>query len=136
MSVEHNKKVAQRLVENLGTGGDVSSFHHLREDATWTVMADPASFPVSGSMTKTEFIAHMDRFHQSLPNGIRITITGTTAEDDRVAIEANSEALLPNGNTLQQVYHFLFEFEGDGIVAVREYIDTAHALNVFNGTVE
>lgn len=96
-------------------------------------MAHRDSFPVAGDLSKAEFIEHMNRFHSSIPHGIQITVGGFTAEGDRVAVEAKSRAVLANGNTLEQVYHFLFEIKDGRVVAVREYIDTAHALAAFNG---
>ncbi len=66
-------------------------------------------------MTKAEFADHMNRFRDSIPGGISVNVTGVTAEGDRVAVEAESIATMPNGRTLNQVYHFLFEFE-DGKV--------------------
>lgn len=54
----------------------------------------------------------------------RQQILGTTSEGDRVAMEATGEALLTNGRTYANRYHFLFEFEGELITAWREYCDT------------
>jgi ketosteroid isomerase-like protein len=132
LSIEGNKKIAGRLVRGLANPEYCLLDSILHEDAVWTVMADPDSFPVTGPLPKDEFIQHMGRFHRLAPNGIEIAITGMTAEDNRVAVEAISHAVLTNGRTLNQVYHFLFEIEGDLVVNAREYIDTAHGVAVFS----
>ena len=131
MDLEENKRVARQLVEGLGVGDGAQAFDKLHEDAVWTVMADPAAFPVFGSMSKASFASHIRAFLGALPTGIQVTVTGITAEGNRVAVEAKSVAALPNGNVLNQVYHFLFEFRDNLVVAAREYIDTAHAVAQF-----
>jgi ketosteroid isomerase-like protein len=130
MGIERNKRIARELVQGLGSDHGDTAFDLLHEGASWTVMAHPESFPVSGDMAKAEFVEHIKRFHQALPSGIQITVTGVTAEGDRVAVEAESTASLPNGRILNQFYHFLFEIEGDKVRRAREYIDTAHGVAV------
>lgn len=131
MNMEENKRVARQLVEGLGAGDGAQAFDQLHEDAVWTVMADPVVFPVLGSMSKTSFASHIRAFLGALPTGIQVTVTGITAEGNRVAVEAKSVAALPNGKVLNQVYHFLFEFRDNLVIAAREYIDTAHAVAQF-----
>ncbi|MDQ0775380.1 ketosteroid isomerase-like protein [Streptomyces aurantiacus] len=134
MSIERNKEIAHRMVEGFSADGDINeTFALLREDAVWTVMADPASVPHAGGMPKGQFVEHITNFRGSTPDGLRMVVTGVTAEGDRVAVEAESTGLLSNGNTLNQVYHFLFEIKDDKVTAVREYIDTAHAVAAFRG---
>ncbi|KKC26661.1 nuclear transport factor 2 family protein [Sphingomonas sp. SRS2] len=133
MTIEQNKRTARRLVESLGNNGDTDAFDLLDTELVWTVMADSGSFPVAGDMSKSQFIDHFEGFRNALPEGINVVVTGMTAEGNRVAVEAESTAVLANGNRLNQVYHFLIEIEGSSITRVREYIDTAHAVRVFGG---
>ncbi|MFI0576885.1 nuclear transport factor 2 family protein [Streptomyces tendae] len=134
ISIERNKEIAQRLVKGFSADGDINAaLALLREDAVWTVMGHPESFRLSGGMPKEQFIKHITDFRGSTPDGLRMIVTGVTAEGDRVAVEAESTGTLSNGNVLNQVYHFLFEIKNDKIVAAREYIDTAHAMAVFRG---
>ncbi|MEV0361362.1 nuclear transport factor 2 family protein [Nocardia fusca] len=133
MSVEQNKRIACELVQGLDSDHGDAVFDLLHETASWTVMAHADSFPVSGSMSKAEFVQHIKRFRQAIPSGIRITVTGVTAEADRVAVEAESTATLPNGRILNQFYHFLFEIEDGTVRRAREYIDTAHGVAVHSG---
>ncbi|MFI5719670.1 nuclear transport factor 2 family protein [Nocardia sp. NPDC051750] len=130
MGVDQNKRIACELVQGLDSYHGDAAFDLLHESAQWTVMAHADSFPVSGSMSKAEFVEHINGFRQALPSGIRITITGVTAEAARVAVEAESTATLPNGRILNQFYHFLFEIEDGTVRRAREYIDTAHGVAV------
>jgi hypothetical protein len=68
-----------------------------------------------------------------LPNGIEISIGAITAEDDRVAVEAESKATLVNGALYHNRYHFLFVVRDGRIHAVKEYLDTLHALSALTG---
>ena len=52
-----------------------------------------------------------------------------TAEDDRVAVEAESMAKLVNGERYHNRYHFLFVLRDGRIQAVKEYLDTLHAMS-------
>lgn len=130
MSVESNKKIARALVESLGSDRNDTLSGLLHEEVLWTVMANSASFPVAGDMGKGQFLEHMRRFRRAVPDGLQITVTGVTAEGDRVAVEAESSATLMSGNVMNQVYHFLFEIRGEKVYRAREYIDTAHGAAV------
>jgi ketosteroid isomerase-like protein len=59
------------------------------------------------------------------------TLTGTVAEGNKVAVETESTGHLTKGRTYNQRFHFLLEFSGGKICAVREYLDTQHAYNVW-----
>lgn len=132
MTIEENKQIARRFIDGLGTKGDTEVYDLLDEGLVWTVMADSKSFPLGGDMSKGQFIDHFQGFRNALPEGMKLVVTGVTAEGDRVAIEAKSTAVLANGNELNQVYHFLLEIENGSITRVREYMDTAHAVRIFN----
>jgi uncharacterized protein len=133
MTIDQNKTSAKKLVEGLGTNGSPDAFDLLHEKAVWTVMADAATFPVSGDMSKPAFIEHMKRFHDSLPDGIHMSVTSVIADEANASVEATSHAALVNGKNLNQVYHFAFELADGKIIAAREYIDTARALSAFSG---
>jgi ketosteroid isomerase-like protein len=68
-----------------------------------------------------------------LPHGIEISLGAMTAEDDRVAVEAESKARLVNGALYHNRYHFLYVVRDGRIHAVKEYLDTLHALSALTG---
>jgi ketosteroid isomerase-like protein len=62
---------------------------------------------------------------------IQQQIMFVTAEDDRVAMVTEGHALTVGGVTYNNMYHLLFQFDGDRIVHVWEFNDTAHSKQVF-----
>jgi hypothetical protein len=66
-----------------------------------------------------------------LAAGLRMTVISSLAEGDRVALEVTSSGDLKNGRLYRQEYHFLMEFREGKICAVREYLDTHHAHDVW-----
>lgn len=68
-----------------------------------------------------------------LKNGLQITVKGVIADRDKLALEAESYGELANGRVYNQHYSFVIEFRGGKICAVREYLDTQHAYDVWYG---
>jgi hypothetical protein len=62
---------------------------------------------------------------------LRIVPLSMIAEGDRVAVEAESFAELTNGKVYNNRYHFFFELADGKVTKVREYMDTAHAREIF-----
>jgi ketosteroid isomerase-like protein len=61
---------------------------------------------------------------------MRLDIVGTTAEGDRVAMEAESHVLNPVTRRLyNNFYHYLFRILDGQIVLFKEYQDTLHLLD-------
>jgi ketosteroid isomerase-like protein len=60
-----------------------------------------------------------------------MTVLGSVAEGDSVAVEVESSGDLKNGRQYRQQYHFLLAFRDGKISAVREYLDTQHAFEVW-----
>ena len=127
MSVEDNKKVVLDFFENMSASRVAEALALLDDNATVTVMARPESLAFAGTKTKAEFAALQQAVAQRWPKGRQITPKGLTAEDDRVAVEAESYGELTDGKVYNNLYHFLFEVRDGKIQAVREYCDTLHA---------
>jgi ketosteroid isomerase-like protein len=66
-----------------------------------------------------------------LENGLRMTVVQAIAEGDDVAAEVESSGDLRNGRKYRQQYHFAIRIRGGKIAAVREYLDTHHAWDVW-----
>lgn len=112
--------------------GDVNAVKALASDGFDYWVAGRTS--LSGSRTMAELAAAMPDFALAFPDGLEMRVTGITAEDRRVAVEAVSQGITAGGKTYQNEYHFLFAFDEDGKISkVREYMDTAHVADVFAG---
>ena len=133
MSTEQNKKAAIELFARF-TASDIDGvLATMTDDATWLIPGKPDASPAAGLYTKDKI---SDLFHtmlKRLKSGLKMTVKSAIAEGDKVALEVESHGELKNGQIYDQRYHFLIEFRGGKICAVREYLDTQHAHSVWFG---
>ena len=130
MSEEENKKVALRFFESLSTGNLDVALELISDRVTWWLAGKPEQFALAGSKDKTQFAEMLGLIEKGMPDGIRLTITGVTAEGDRVAVEMNADGVSALGKEYHNEYHDLLEVRDGKIEAGREYLDTAHAQEV------
>jgi ketosteroid isomerase-like protein len=129
MSVEANKKAVLEFLGHYAAGRYEAALAMLAPDAQWWLPGHREEFPAAGWVDKATVEKRLWSNLKLLPNGLEITTGAITAEDDRVAIEAESKATMVNGRTYHNRYHFLFVLRDGAIVAVKEYLDTLHAVN-------
>ena len=125
-----NKGVVLGFFENFSAGKFEDALGMMADGATWWVAG---KFKLSGTKTKAEFGELVKGIGAAMPNGLKITPKGVTAEGDRVAVEAESYGELANGKVYNNQYHFLIELSDGKITAVREYLDTIHAKEILVG---
>jgi uncharacterized protein len=105
----------------------------LDEDLTYTVSG---SFPIAGDYDKAGFEANLRGEHPEyrrpeFDGPLKLTITGVTAQGERVAVEADSDGKLPGGDDYHNEYHYLFVVRDRKIVEWKQYCDTILANEVF-----
>jgi ketosteroid isomerase-like protein len=88
---------------------------------------------ISGAYDKPAIAAMAAGVLQAFPDGIKFTIHAITAEDDRVAVEAESHARHVSGKPYNNHYHFLFRWRDGQLVELKEYMDTEHVTDVICG---
>ena len=130
MSIEANKGLVLGLFENLSAGKVDAVLDAMSDTATWWVAGN---FELSGTRTKAEFGELVKGIGSAMPNGLKITPKGITAEGDRVAVEAESHGEMANGKVYNNQYHFMVEVSDGKVQAVREYLDTIHAKEILVG---
>jgi ketosteroid isomerase-like protein len=130
MSTEANKEVVKKLFAELAAGSLDGFFACLHPDATWRVMGKPDKFPLAGKRNMAEMKTLLGGVSEAMKTPLTVTPTAFTCEGDRVAVEASSHADLKNGRGYRNDYHFVFEFRGDKIARVTEYMDTLHAKEI------
>lgn len=130
MGTAQNKELARRFVDAISKG-DIDTIHRsFADDGTvWTL----GTMPISGTYTKDQVSTASRRVLELFPKGLKMTIKGITAEDDRVAIEAVSHGIHSSGREYSNTYHFLMRARDGKIVEWREYMDTMHANDVLCG---
>lgn len=131
MTVESNKALVLDFLKKLDGGKIEDALAILSDDATWWVAGKPELFPLAGTLKKEELRQLLNNLIPPMPDGLRMTPSGITAEGDRVAIEVESYGRASNGRLYNNLYHFLFVISDGRICAVKEYLDTMHTKAVF-----
>jgi hypothetical protein len=127
MGIVENKALARRFIDAISRGDIEAIRQAFADDGTvWTI----GTMPISGTFGAAQVAEAAHRVLDLFPEGLKITIKGMTAEDDRVAIEAESYGRHVSGRTYANVYHFLMRVRDGKIVEWREYMDTMHANDV------
>jgi hypothetical protein len=129
-----NRKVALSFLENLSAGTIDAALELIADDVDWWLAGKPAQFALAGSKNKSQFAEMLSMIEKGMPNGIRLTITGVTADGDRVAVEMNADGVSATGKEYHNQYHDLLVVRDGQIHSGREYLDTAHAQDVIVGS--
>ena len=128
--IESNKKLAVDFMDALSSGDPEKILALYTEDINvWTAGA----LPISGNHGRGEVVALCEGLLGAFPEGLRFTITGMTAEEDRVAIEAEGLGTHISGNVYDQRYHFLLRIHEGKVREMKEYFDTELARRVLLG---
>ncbi len=131
MTTEQNKRLADELFARF-TASDIDGVLALMaDDVTWRIPGKPELTPAAGVYDKDRLRRLFQRMLAQLNHGLKMTVTGLLAEEDRVAVEVESSGDLRNGRQYRQQYHFLITFRDGKIASVREYLDTHHAFDVW-----
>jgi ketosteroid isomerase-like protein len=118
-----NKHIAENYLKALGAGDMDTIRNLLADDAQWIVPQDPSLSPVAGAHDRADLLKLIGNFKRRIPNGVTFTVIGMTAEGERVAVEATSQADTVVGPFHNQ-YHFLFVIRQGKIVIGKEYLDS------------
>jgi uncharacterized protein len=129
-SESENKNVVVRFFESLSAGDIDAALALMDNDAVYWVSGKPKQFPLAGTHTKQQLAAMLDPVARATPNGITASITATTAEDDRVELEANVYGVSATRRVYENKLFYAFEARNGKIHSGREYLDTIHANEV------
>jgi ketosteroid isomerase-like protein len=110
--------------------GNQGCWDRVADDATWKLIARGSSYPYPSDYTKASYRRLVEGSVKDFPNGLSFTITATTAEGDRVALEAESYGTTRSGKLYNNLYHLLVLLEDGKIKTVREYLDSGYATEV------
>ena len=131
MTIERNKQIAADLFSRFSAGDISGVLALMTDDVTWLIPGKPELSRAAGVYDKARIGRLFQRMLDQLENGLKMTVTGSVAEGDRVAVEVESSGDLRNGRQYRQQYHVLIELRDGRISAVREYLDTQHAYEVW-----
>lgn len=129
MKTEEAREFVLKFFEEL-SAGNRACWDRVAEDATWKLIARASDYPYPSDYTKESYRKLVEGSVKDFPNGLRFTITGTTVEGNRVALEAESYGTARSGRLYNNLYHLLVLLEDGKIKTVREYLDSGHATEV------
>jgi len=126
---DQNKKITKEFFEALSNGSDKYLDFYTDESIIWTA----GNNAMGGTRTKEEVVGFAQNILSAFPTGITFNIKGMTAEDERVAVEINGEAMHASGETYNNQYHFLLIIKDGKILELKEYMDTQLAAKILLG---
>ena len=125
---EINKQTCLKFFELATTGQFDAAKALLHDNVEWAIIGD---LPWSGSHFGQDDVMNLfTMLGQIIAPPITLNFTTLTAEEDRVAIEMNSDCTLLNGSPYKTVYHQLFRLKDGKIVYAKEYFDTKYVAAV------
>ena len=128
MSVDANIDLVTRYFDCMRTFDSAPAAALLADDFVQFVPSPDPTF--SAPKNKADTLVQMAGVGAMFEN-FAMEIKGITAQDNRVAVEAESRGTLKSGKVYNNRYHFLFEIENGRIAKMKEYCDTHHAADVF-----
>lgn len=122
-SIEEQKEIVRQFFGRYSDGDIQGAIFLFRDDATYW-------------FASTRETLGMDKFPEGLKwvqsrlvGRIRYEIGTMVAEPNKVAVQVESFGKTTEGANYNNLYHVYFELDGDKIVYVREYNDTAHVFD-------
>ena len=126
---EKNKTITKEFFEALSNGSDKYLDFYTDESIIWTA----GNNAIGGTRTKKEVEGFAQNILSAFPTGITFNIKNMTAEDERVAVEIDGEAMHASGATYNNQYHFLLRIKDGKILELKEYMDTQLAAKILLG---
>ena len=131
MNTEANKQTALALLRASAVHDGAAFEALMHPEATYWVIGKRHLFAYSGEQSRASICAYMAT-PSLFVGGVRTTFGAITAEDDRVAVEAEIIGELPDGRVYTNVYHYLMWFRDGKVLRVKEYLDTQSAAEFFS----
>lgn len=123
MAIEANKASAIAIIRGIFQARLERGL--ISDDAVWWMQG-------RGELSIDDFEESFRKFHAThTASAGQFELHGITAEDDRVAVEAECAVPLKSGSIYRSTYHFLFRFRKGKAFLIKEYFDTASARDAF-----
>jgi uncharacterized protein len=128
---ERNKRIAMDFLKASAAHDAERLAVLLCDDATYWTCGKPRLFAYAGERSKAEICKYMAT-PSIFVGGASVSFGAITAEDERVAVEAQIQGVTADGRTYTNAYHYLFVFRDGRILRVKEYVDTQAAAEFFS----
>ena len=127
MSAEANRELVLKFCRHLSDRDLDEMFGLMAEDGTWSGVGNPETFKYGGMRTKAKSVNFIGGFLNSFAT-FRFDVVTSTAEQDRVALEATSRGVAPGGQVYENQYILVFQCRDGMIVRINEYFDQIAVL--------
>jgi uncharacterized protein len=120
------RETVQRVFAPLEAYDTQSFFAHVSPTCAWTITGH--AHPLAGRHDKASVINNvLSRVGKCMSSPIKRQITSILVSGDWATVEHNAEATTKAGGRYWQEFCWVCKFEGDMIVELRMYMDSAHA---------
>jgi len=130
MSISRTKEFIQSFFEAMSEGDTDAIVNAYHPEGRVETMGNTL---ISGNRGLDEIKSFAPSVLESFPNKLKFTIKNITAEDNRVAVEAESSGEHISGKHYNNQYHFLFELKDEKIYRLKEYMDTELVTDILCG---
>ena len=128
--IERNKQFARDFFAMLSRNDMPAMLDAYADDGYCITMGNTL---ISGRYSKAQIAQAGDAVLSLFPQGIRFEIHHLTAEEDRVAVEAESFATHVSGKLYNNKYHFFMRIRDGKLVELKEYMDTEMVTEILCG---
>lgn len=124
------RDIAIGFFEDISAGRVEQAWERLAPDVAYEIIA-PAPF---NGLIDRDGLGKIfgEKVIPILAEPLRLEVKGVTAEGERVAIEVESHSVNIRGKVYNNRYHFLFVVRDGKIVEGREYLDSAHFIDILD----
>ena len=127
MSAEKNRELVLKFYDHMSKLEFDEMFALMADDATWTVAGNPETFHHSGTHSKAERAKGFAQF-VNVFDSLEMKPLSTTAEDDRVAVEARTTCKTHKGLVYENEIFTLFRCKDGKIASILEHLDQQTTL--------
>ncbi|MEI6623226.1 MAG: nuclear transport factor 2 family protein [Actinomycetes bacterium] len=126
------KEYVRTLFANLAQGRQAEFFAYVADDVDWTVMG---THPLAGHYTSREdFVtATFGRLNPRLKEGVVLVVRNVLVDGDQAVVELDALSTQNNGRPFANQYCWVCRFDGDQIVEVRAFLDSALVRETIEG---
>ena len=125
-----NERKVRSIFVDLEQGDGDAFFGHVADDVDWTVMG---THPLAGQYSSKNAFKQgtFSKLGNVLPKGAQLRVTNVIVAGDTAVVELVSDAIARNGMRFDNHYCWITRFDGETIVEVRAYLDSAMVAELF-----
>ena len=123
----NNEELLQKLLHHIGEGEVDHALDLLSDDLQWEVVSTSRPAVLSKGDMKALLITMRSLF---IDGKFRLFSIGMISSGQKVIVESESHGHLKSGGIYNNKYHSVFLLQDGKVRHVREYMDTAHVIEV------